>query len=102
MLNNIEVDSALVDSKIFDPEEIKKVGYHTVKILEFVRLLIGTLLYPTHATFPGFEKMSKPHQNEPAICYTQTLANGVKTFLKRYQKFHLQFQFHKIIHKSCQ
>ena len=26
MLNNIEVDSELVDSKIFDPEEFKKVG----------------------------------------------------------------------------
>ena len=28
MLNNIEVDSELVDSKIFDPEEFKKVGNH--------------------------------------------------------------------------
>ena len=28
MLNNIEVDSELVDSKIFDPEKIKKVGNH--------------------------------------------------------------------------
>ena len=31
MLNSSEVDSELVDSKIFDPEEIKKVGNHTVK-----------------------------------------------------------------------
>ena len=60
MLNSNEVDSELVDSKIFDPEEIKKVGNHTVKIFGFGRLLSGTLLCATHATFPGFEKMSKP------------------------------------------
>ena len=28
MLNSSEVDSELVDGKIFDPEEIKKVGNH--------------------------------------------------------------------------
>ena len=28
MLNSSELDSELVDSKIFDPEEIKKVGNH--------------------------------------------------------------------------
>ena len=61
MLNSSELDSELVDSKIFDPEEIKKVGNHTVKIFWFGRLLSGTLLCATHATFPGFEKMSKPH-----------------------------------------
>ena len=61
MLNSSEVDSELVDSKIFDPEEIKKVGNHTVQIFGFGRLLSGTLVCATHATFPGFEKMSKPH-----------------------------------------
>ena len=54
MLNSNEVDSELVDSKIFDPEEIKKVGNHSVKIFGFGRLLSGTLLCVTHATFPGW------------------------------------------------